>query len=64
MLIASSPHITQFLASVLATGQDTLKVITVKCYSSWMTLGAISLNTVRTSPVMGCAVVANAMNCS
>ena len=52
MLASSSPHITQFLASVLATGQDQLKVITVKCYSSWMTLGAISLDTVLTSPLL------------
>ena len=47
MLAASSPHITQFLASVLATGQDQLK-----CYSSWMTLGAISFDTVLTSPLL------------
>ena len=47
MLAAPLPHITHFLASVLATVQDQLKVITVKCYSSWMTLGAISLDTVR-----------------
>jgi transportin-3 len=46
------PPITQFLA----TGQDQKKVITVKCYSSWMTLGAISLDIVLTSLVMGCAV--------
>lgn len=29
---------------------------TVKCYSSWMTLGAISLDTVLASSVMGLAV--------
>ena len=44
------PPITQFLA----TGQDQKKVITVKCYSSCMTLGAISLDTaVLSSPLMG-----------
>jgi len=58
MLTASSTHITQFLASVLNSGQDQIKIVTVKCYSSWMTLGAISLDTVLASPVMGCAVAA------
>ena len=49
MLAASSPYITQFLASVLATRQDQPEVVMVKCYY-------ISLDTVLASPVMGCAV--------
>jgi hypothetical protein len=46
VLAASSPHITQFLASVMATWQVQLKVSTV-------TLGAISFDRVLASPLMG-----------
>ena len=59
ILTASAPHITAFLVSVLgAGGQDGLRVTVVRCYSSWLSLGAIPLSSVLASPVMGCAVQA------
>jgi len=62
MLTLSSPHIGQFLQSVLsdpATGSQTgRQVSVVKCFCSWLTLGCIPLDSVQSSPVMCVAVSA------
>ena len=54
MLSASHTHITQFLSTVISSPSH--HVSCVKCYSSWLSLGVIPLDSVLTSPVMGAAV--------
>ena len=54
LLGASHTHITQFLSSVISSPSH--HVSCVKCYSSWLSLGVIPLDSVLTSPVMGAAV--------
>ena len=56
MLSGSHQYITQFLGTVI-TSDQTQKVNCIKCYSSWLTLGVIPLDSVLSSPVMGTAVL-------
>jgi len=65
-LTAASPAVTQFLQSCVAniTGagdsnpSHNIQVTVIKCYSSWLTLGVISLSQLQATGVMGVAVSA------
>ena len=54
MLSEGHSYISQFLATVVTSNNQ--QVACIKCYSSWLTLGAIPLDSVLASPVMGLAV--------
>jgi len=55
MLSGSSQYIIQFLGTVITTDQSQ-QTSCIKCYSSWLTLGVIPLDSVLQSAVMGAAV--------
>ena len=57
MLSSSYSHVTQFLGTLVTSSATSAQLVScVKCYSSWLTLGVIPLDTVLASPVMGMAV--------